>query len=190
MRYQWRINQFLSALVHLSLSLYFFMKGDYLELSQFPYNSHPFPYNSHQSPLGTTRFLTSHLSLWVWCISVIWFGFVALHQLVVRDSWVSVMGWVRCFSRRMGCFDFVILVGLCFDFGGCDLILWFSGLLGLCCDLILARFQPSWWLWFDFCWVSTVVVVLVWFLLGFASGAVVGGDELEKLQPWRFRRRA
>ena len=35
------------------------MEGDYLELSQFPYNSHPFPYNSHHSPLGTTGFLTS-----------------------------------------------------------------------------------------------------------------------------------
>ena len=34
------------------------MEGDYLELSQFIYNSHPFPYNSHQSPLGTTGFLT------------------------------------------------------------------------------------------------------------------------------------
>ena len=35
------------------------MEGDYLELSQFPYNPQPFPYNSHQSPLGTTVFLTS-----------------------------------------------------------------------------------------------------------------------------------
>ena len=35
------------------------MEGDYLELSQFPYNSHQFSYNSHQSPLGTTGFLTS-----------------------------------------------------------------------------------------------------------------------------------
>ena len=35
------------------------MEGDYLELSQIPYNPHLFPYNSHQSPLGTTRFLTS-----------------------------------------------------------------------------------------------------------------------------------
>ena len=38
-----RINQFLNALVHLSLSLslspFFSMEGDYLELSQFPYNS-------------------------------------------------------------------------------------------------------------------------------------------------------
>ena len=34
------------------------MEGDYLELSQFSYNSHPFPYDSHQSPLGTTGFLT------------------------------------------------------------------------------------------------------------------------------------
>ena len=34
------------------------MEDDYLELSQFPYNSHQFPYNSHQSPLGTTKFLT------------------------------------------------------------------------------------------------------------------------------------
>ena len=34
------------------------MEGDYLELSQFPYNSHPFSYNSHQSPLGTSGFLT------------------------------------------------------------------------------------------------------------------------------------
>ena len=152
------------------------MKGDYLELSQFPYNSHPFPYNSHQSPLGTTRFLTSHLSLWVWCISVIWFGFVALHQLVVRDSWVSVMGWVRCFSRRMGCFDFVILVGLWFWLV-CALILvgviWFCDLVGSLvfvviwfwlgfshrggCGLIFAGFQLLWWLWFDFCWVLLVV---------------------------------
>ena len=35
------------------------MEGDYLELSQIPYNPHLFPYNSHQSPLGTTGFLTS-----------------------------------------------------------------------------------------------------------------------------------
>ena len=35
------------------------MEGDYLELSQFPYNLYPFPYNSHQSPLGTSGFLTS-----------------------------------------------------------------------------------------------------------------------------------
>ena len=34
------------------------MKGDYLELSQFPYNSHQSSYNSYLSPLGTTRFLT------------------------------------------------------------------------------------------------------------------------------------
>jgi len=34
------------------------MEGDYLELSQFPYNSHTFPYNSHPPPLGTTGFLT------------------------------------------------------------------------------------------------------------------------------------
>ena len=34
------------------------MEGDYLELSQFPYNSYQFPYNSHQSPLGITGFLT------------------------------------------------------------------------------------------------------------------------------------
>ena len=35
------------------------MEGDYLELSQIPYNPHLFLYNSHQSPLGTTGFLTS-----------------------------------------------------------------------------------------------------------------------------------
>ena len=35
------------------------MEGDYLELSQFPNNSHPFSYNSHQSPLGIIGFLTS-----------------------------------------------------------------------------------------------------------------------------------
>ena len=35
------------------------MEGDYLELSQIPYNPYLFPYNSHQSPLGTTGFLTS-----------------------------------------------------------------------------------------------------------------------------------
>ena len=60
----WRINQFLSVLVRLSLSLflsfslslYFSMESDYLELSQFPYNSHQPPYNSYPSPLGT--FLT------------------------------------------------------------------------------------------------------------------------------------
>ena len=48
-----------SALVHslslslslLSLSQYFSMEGDYLELSQFPYNSYP-------SSLGTIKFLT------------------------------------------------------------------------------------------------------------------------------------
>ena len=34
------------------------MGGDYLELSQFPYNSHQFPYNSYPIPLRTTRFLT------------------------------------------------------------------------------------------------------------------------------------
>ena len=39
------------------------MEGDYLELSQFPYNPHPFPYNSHQSPLGTIGFLTFTLDL-------------------------------------------------------------------------------------------------------------------------------
>ena len=38
------------------------MEGDYLELSQFPYNSHPFPYDSHQYPLGTTGFLTCGIS--------------------------------------------------------------------------------------------------------------------------------
>ena len=35
------------------------MEGDYLELSQFPYNLYSFPYNSHQSLLGTTGFLTN-----------------------------------------------------------------------------------------------------------------------------------
>ena len=35
------------------------MEGDYLELSQFFYNSHRFPHNFYPSPLGTTRFLTS-----------------------------------------------------------------------------------------------------------------------------------
>ena len=34
------------------------MECDYLELSQFPYNSHQFSYNSYPSPLGTTGFLT------------------------------------------------------------------------------------------------------------------------------------
>ena len=34
------------------------MEGDYLKLSQFPYNFHQSPYNSYPSPLGTTRFLT------------------------------------------------------------------------------------------------------------------------------------
>ena len=35
------------------------MKGEYLKLSQFPYNSHQFPYNFYPSPLGATRILTS-----------------------------------------------------------------------------------------------------------------------------------
>ena len=65
-----------------------------------------------------------------------------------------------------------VLWVLCFNFGGCVLILWFGGLGGLCCDLILAGFRPSWWLWFDFRWVSIVVVVVwIWFWLGFGSGA-------------------
>ena len=34
------------------------MEGDYLKLSQFPYNSHQFPYTLYPSPLGTFRFLT------------------------------------------------------------------------------------------------------------------------------------
>ena len=34
------------------------MEGDYLDLRQFPYNSHQFPYNSYPSPLGTSRNLT------------------------------------------------------------------------------------------------------------------------------------
>ena len=33
------------------------MEGDYLELSQFPYNSHQFPNNSYLSPLGTVGFV-------------------------------------------------------------------------------------------------------------------------------------
>ena len=38
------------------------MEGDYLELSQFPYNSHQFSYNSYSSSLGTTGFLTQYKS--------------------------------------------------------------------------------------------------------------------------------
>ena len=34
------------------------MEGDYLELSQFPYNSNQSPYNPYPIPLETTRFLT------------------------------------------------------------------------------------------------------------------------------------
>ena len=34
------------------------MEDNYLELCQFPCNSHQSPYNSHSIPLGTTRFLT------------------------------------------------------------------------------------------------------------------------------------
>ena len=34
------------------------MEGDYLKLSQFPYNYHQFPYNSYPSLLGTSRLLT------------------------------------------------------------------------------------------------------------------------------------
>ena len=34
------------------------MEDNYLELCQFPYNSHQSPYNSHPIPLGTTGFLT------------------------------------------------------------------------------------------------------------------------------------
>ena len=35
------------------------MEDDYLELSQFLYNSHQSTYNSYPSSLGTTGFLTS-----------------------------------------------------------------------------------------------------------------------------------
>ena len=35
------------------------MEGDYLELSQFPYNFYTFPYNSYPSLLEITWFLTS-----------------------------------------------------------------------------------------------------------------------------------
>ena len=34
------------------------MEGDYIELSQFPYNFHQSSYNSYPILLGTTRFLT------------------------------------------------------------------------------------------------------------------------------------
>ena len=35
------------------------MEGEFLKLSQFPYNSYPqFPYNSYPSLLGTSRLLT------------------------------------------------------------------------------------------------------------------------------------
>jgi len=37
------------------------MEGEYLELSQFSYNSHQFPYNFYPSPLGITRFLTDFI---------------------------------------------------------------------------------------------------------------------------------
>ena len=48
------------------------MEGDYLELSQFSYNSHQFSYNSHPSPLGTTGLLTS--------------GFRAVHPEAVVET--------------------------------------------------------------------------------------------------------
>ena len=58
------------------------MEGNYLELSQFPYNSHQSLYNSHPIPLGTTRFLT----------------FMGL-----ADRGVVVVGYgYGCFDRSMG----------------------------------------------------------------------------------------
>ena len=73
-------------------------------------------------------------------------------------------------------------------------VIWFwlsFGNGGGCCDLILAGFQPLWWwLWFDFGWVLAVVVVVwIWLWLGFDNGVwlEVGGDELKKFRPWRFR---
>ena len=53
------------------------MKGDYLELSQFPYNSHQFSYNSYPSLLGTTGFLTS--------------GIRAIHPEVVVETKSTIL---------------------------------------------------------------------------------------------------
>ena len=58
--------------------------------------------------------------------------------------------------------DFGCFVGFVLWFRWVWFDLWFGGLLGFCCDFILARF----WQW-----------------------CMVGVDELEKLRPWRFRRR-
>ena len=53
------------------------MEGDYLELSQFPYNSHQSTYNSYPSPLGTTGFLTS--------------GIKAIHPEVVVETKSTIL---------------------------------------------------------------------------------------------------
>jgi len=61
------------------------------------------------------------------------------------DFWFCDFGSLLWFCDSLIC-DFVVC-----DFSGsgswfCDLI---DGLLGLCCDLILTKFLPWWWLWLE-----------------------------------------
>ena len=103
-----------------------------------------------------------------------WFVTVCVSVFLVESHYGTLFSTFLSSSLLHNIHLWFYLWALCFNFSGCDLILWFGGLVGLCCDLILARFRPSWWLWFDFGWVSTVVVVVwIWFWLGFSSGALL-----------------
>ena len=72
------------------------MEGDYLELSQFPYNPHQFPYNSHQSPLGTTGFLTTSQK----CLASL-LQFCAYYTMKVELTinfcfWNNILNFLAC----------------------------------------------------------------------------------------------
>lgn len=117
--------------------------------------------------------------------------------MVERWVWVDRGGW------EMG------WLWVWVDFGGCDLICDFGSLLWFCdsliCDFVVLWFVISVDVVCDFViWlVGFWVFVVIWFWLSFGRGGgcdlilagfqqwcVVRGDELEKLRPWRFRRRA
>ena len=63
------------------------MEGDYVELNQFPYNSHQFPYNSYPSPLGTTKFLT--------------FGIRAVNLEKGEYDWQEILKMVKEVSEKV-----------------------------------------------------------------------------------------
>ena len=74
-------------------------------------------------------------------------------KLVQQDDSFSKISSLSVFSFC----DFGCFVGFVLWFQWVWFDLWFGGLLGFCCDLILAGFWPWWWSWFDFGWVSAVV---------------------------------